>query len=59
MNQLQESGRRKEFPILIKGDVQGSATKPLSAAMLEQLATDEVGGRVVHNPVSAASPNRT
>ncbi|MGI9413123.1 MAG: translation initiation factor IF-2 [Hyphomicrobiales bacterium] len=48
MNQLKEEGR-KEVPILIKADVQGSNEAIVAA--LEQLGTDEVSARVVHNGV--------
>ncbi|MGC1777011.1 MAG: translation initiation factor IF-2, partial [Xanthobacteraceae bacterium] len=44
MNQLKTNGR-KEFPLLIKGDVQGSIEAILGA--LEKLGTDEVGARVI------------
>jgi translation initiation factor IF-2 len=50
MNQLQESGR-KEFPILVKADVQGSVEAITSA--LDQLATEEVAARVIHGGVGA------
>ena len=45
MSQLQDTGL-KEFPLLIKGDVQGSV-EAINAA-LEKLGTDEVRARVVH-----------
>ena len=45
MSQLKTAGR-KEFPLVIKGDVQGSVEAILSA--LEKLNTDEVAARVVH-----------
>jgi translation initiation factor IF-2 len=45
MSQLKTSGR-KEFPLLIKGDVQGSIEAILGA--LEKLGTDEVGARVIY-----------
>ena len=45
MSQLQEDGKQ-EFPLLIKGDVQGSVEAITSA--LNQLGNDEVGARVVH-----------
>ena len=44
MSQLKTSGR-KEFPLVIKGDVQGSVEAIASA--LEKLGTSEVGARVV------------
>lgn len=46
MSQLQVSGV-KEFPLVIKGDVQGSI-EAISAA-LENLGTEEVQARVVHS----------
>ena len=52
MSQLKESGI-KEFPILIKADVQGSAEAIVQA--LEKLGTDEVSARVVHFGVGAIS----
>ena len=45
MSQLQEDGKQ-EFPLLIKGDVQGSV-EAITAA-LDKLGNDEVGARVVH-----------
>ncbi|RAI43705.1 translation initiation factor IF-2 [Rhodoplanes roseus] len=44
MSQLKTSGR-KEFPLLIKGDVQGSVEAIVGA--LEKLGTDEVAARVI------------
>ena len=55
MQQLKEAGR-KEFPLVIKGDVQGSV-EAIGGA-LRKLGTDEVEARMVH-PASAASPNPT
>ncbi len=52
MSQLQESGK-KEFPILIKADVQGSAEAIVQA--LEKLGNDEVGARVIHYAVGGIS----
>jgi len=46
MSQLQVSGQ-KEFPLLIKGDVQGSIEA--IAGALEKLGTDEVRARVIHS----------
>ncbi len=46
MTQLQTTGV-KEFPLLIKGDVQGSI-EAISGA-LEKLGTDEVQARIVHS----------
>jgi translation initiation factor IF-2 len=46
MSQLQSSGV-KEFPLVIKGDVQGSI-EAIGAA-LEKLGTDEVRARIVHS----------
>ncbi len=48
MNQLQASGQ-KVFPLLIKGDVQGSVEAITQA--LEALGTDEVAARVLHSGV--------
>ncbi|MGD9869084.1 MAG: translation initiation factor IF-2, partial [Hyphomicrobiales bacterium] len=48
MSQLKE-GVRKEFPLLIKGDVQGSVEAIVAA--LEKLGTDEVRARVMHSGV--------
>ncbi|MCR4269253.1 translation initiation factor IF-2, partial [Nitratireductor sp. ZSWI3] len=45
MSQLQTSGL-KEFPLIIKGDVQGSIEAIANA--LEKLGTDEVQARIVH-----------
>ncbi|UDL94789.1 translation initiation factor IF-2 [Lichenihabitans sp. PAMC28606] len=45
MSQLKTAGR-KEFPLVIKGDVQGSVEAIM--ATLEKLGTDEVTARVVH-----------
>ncbi len=44
MNQLKTSGR-KEFPLVIKGDVQGSIEAIVGA--LDKLSTDEVAARVI------------
>ncbi|MFM8607186.1 MAG: translation initiation factor IF-2 [Hyphomicrobiales bacterium] len=48
MTQLKASGR-KEFPLLVKGDVQGSVEAIISS--LEKLGTDEVGARIIHSGV--------
>ena len=50
MSQLQSSGL-KEFPLVIKGDVQGSI-EAIGAA-LEKLGTDEVRARLVHTGAGA------
>lgn len=50
MNQLKEAGR-KEFVLLVKGDVQGSVEAIIGA--LEKLGTDEVRARVIHSGVGA------
>ena len=52
MNQLKTAGR-KEFPLLIKGDVQGSVEAII--ATLEKLNTDEVMARVVHAGVGGVT----
>ncbi|HXY88989.1 MAG TPA: translation initiation factor IF-2 [Xanthobacteraceae bacterium] len=44
MSQLKTAGR-KEFPLLVKGDVQGSVEAIVGA--LEKLGTDEVGARIL------------
>jgi translation initiation factor IF-2 len=45
MSQLKTSGR-KEFPLIVKGDVQGSVEAIIGA--LEKLGTEEVAARVLH-----------
>lgn len=50
MNQLQSSGL-KTFPLLVKGDVQGSVEAIGTA--LEKLGTDEVQARIVHSGAGA------
>ncbi len=45
MSQLKTAGR-KEFPLVIKGDVQGSVEAII--ATLEKLNTEEVAARVIH-----------
>jgi translation initiation factor IF-2 len=45
MSQLKTAGR-KEFPLVIKGDVQGSIEAIVGA--LEKLGTDEVGARILY-----------
>ena len=56
MSQLKTAGR-KEFPLVIKGDVQGSVEAIVGA--LDKLGTDEVAARMICMPASAASPNPT
>ena len=48
MNQLQTAGQ-KVFPLVIKGDVQGSVEA--IAGALEALGTDEVAARLIHSGV--------
>ena len=48
MSQLKASGR-KDLPLIIKADVQGSLEAIVGA--LEKLGTDEVGARVIHSGV--------
>jgi translation initiation factor IF-2 len=48
MNQLKTSGR-KEFPLVIKGDAQGSIEAIVGA--LEKLSTDEVAARLIFSGV--------
>src|SRR6185295_18657673 len=48
MAQAKTSGR-KEFPLVIKGDVQGSVEAIIGS--LDKLGTDEVGARIIHSGV--------
>jgi translation initiation factor IF-2 len=48
MSQIKTTGK-KEFPLLIKGDVQGSVEA--IAGSLEKLGTDEVAARIIHSGV--------
>src|SRR3954465_7670883 len=48
MAQVKTAGR-KEFPLIIKGDVQGSIEA--IDVSLEKLGTDEVGARIIHSGV--------
>ncbi|NMG40961.1 translation initiation factor IF-2 [Chelativorans sp. ZYF759] len=50
MTQLQSTGL-KEFPLIIKGDVQGSIEAIVAA--LDKLGTDEVRARIVHSGAGA------
>jgi translation initiation factor IF-2 len=50
MTQLKAAGR-KEFPLVVKGDVQGSIEAIVGA--LDKLGTDEVAARVIHSGVGA------
>ncbi|WP_320200324.1 translation initiation factor IF-2 [Agrobacterium sp. rho-13.3] len=50
MTQLQATGR-KDFPLLIKGDVQGSVEAII--ASLDKLGTDEVRARIIHSGAGA------
>ncbi len=52
MSQLKTAGR-KELPLVIKGDVQGSVEAIVAA--LEKLGTDEVGARVIHSGVGGVT----
>ena len=52
MSQLKTAGR-KEFPLVVKADVQGSIEAIIGA--LEKLATDEVAARVLHSAVGGIS----
>ena len=52
MTQLKTAGR-KEFPLVIKGDVQGSVEAIIAA--LDKLGTDEVMARIVHAGVGGIS----
>ncbi len=48
MQQLKDAGR-KEFPLVIKGDVQGSVEAIIGA--LKKISTDEVQARLIHTGV--------
>jgi translation initiation factor IF-2 len=48
MQQLKEAGK-KEFPLVVKGDVQGSVEAIMGA--LGKLGNEEVGARIVHSGV--------
>ncbi|MBV8566719.1 MAG: translation initiation factor IF-2 [Methylobacteriaceae bacterium] len=52
MSQLKTAGR-KEFPLVVKGDVQGSVEAIIAA--LEKLNTDEVAARIIHAGVGGVS----
>jgi translation initiation factor IF-2 len=52
MSQLKTTGR-KDFPLIIKTDVQGSLEAITGA--LDKLGTDEVGARVIHSGVGGIS----
>ncbi|HXY59278.1 MAG TPA: translation initiation factor IF-2 [Methylocystis sp.] len=52
MSQLKTAGR-KEFPLVVKGDVQGSVEAIIAA--LEKLGNEEVAARVVHAGVGGIS----
>jgi translation initiation factor IF-2 len=52
MSQLKTAGR-KEFPLVIKGDVQGSIEAILGA--LEKLGTNEVAARILYSGVGGIS----
>jgi translation initiation factor IF-2 len=48
MQQLKEAGK-KEFPLVVKGDVQGSVEAIMGA--LKKISTDEVEARIIHSGV--------
>ena len=52
MSQLKTAGR-KDFPLVIKADVQGSLEAIIGS--LEKLGTDEVGARILHAGVGGIS----
>jgi translation initiation factor IF-2 len=54
MQQLKDDGEKKEFPLVVKGDVQGSV-EAINGA-LQKLSTDEVQARIMH-PASVVSPS--
>ena len=47
---------RKEFPLVIKGDVQGSVEAIIGA--LDKLGTDEVAARIIHSGVGGITESR-
>ncbi|MEO0729448.1 MAG: translation initiation factor IF-2, partial [Pseudomonadota bacterium] len=49
MQQLKEDGEKREFPLVVKGDVQGSVEA--IAGALQKLSTDEVEARIIHSGV--------
>ena len=49
MQQLKDAAGKKEFPLVVKGDVQGSIEA--IAGSLDKLGTDEVMARMVHSGV--------
>ncbi|MFE1598660.1 translation initiation factor IF-2 [Methylobacterium sp. ID0610] len=49
MRDLKEGAGRKEFPLVVKGDVQGSVEA--IAGALEKLGNDEVAARILHTGV--------
>ena len=53
MSQLKTSAGKKELPIVIKGDVQGSVEAIIGS--LDKLGTDEVSARVLHSGVGGIS----
>jgi translation initiation factor IF-2 len=52
MSQLKTAGRQ-EFPLIVKGDVQGSVEAIIGA--LDKLGTDEVAARVLHSGVGGVT----
>ncbi|MCC2096471.1 MAG: translation initiation factor IF-2, partial [Hyphomicrobiales bacterium] len=52
MSQIKTEGR-KELPLIIKGDVQGSVEAIVAA--LDKLGTDEVAARIIHSGVGGIS----
>ena len=53
MSQLKTAAGKKELPIVIKGDVQGSVEAIIGS--LDKLGTDEVTARVLHSGVGGIS----
>ena len=51
MRELKEGAGRKEFPLVVKGDVQGSVEAIVGA--LEKVGNDEVRARVLSSGVGA------
>jgi len=49
MREIKEGAGRREFTLVVKGDVQGSVEAIVSS--LEKLGTDEVSARIIHSAV--------
>ncbi|WP_165645012.1 translation initiation factor IF-2, partial [Oharaeibacter diazotrophicus] len=53
MNKLQTAAGRKEFPLVVKTDVQGSLEAIIGA--LEKVGNDEVSARIIHGGVGGVT----